>query len=82
MKFLDNYDVIKGSDVIRDGIYLELQYQGKTIAEIFYNDSEHSMVLNTFSNDIPISVIQPFITKAQKALKPENHSTNATDSNQ
>jgi hypothetical protein len=68
---LDDYKIIRGSDIHRDGMYLELQKDGKAIAEVFFSDSDQSMIINTFSNDIDYRVIQALLAEAERRLWPE-----------
>ena len=42
---LDDYTLIRGSDIKRDGMYLELQKNGTVIAEVFFSDSDQSMIV-------------------------------------
>jgi|GEM_PF-686621 len=68
---LDDYKIIRGSDIHRDGMYLELQQDGAAIAEVFLSDSDQSMIVNTFSNDIPTKVIQGLIAEGERRLPSE-----------
>ena len=69
--YLDDYTIIRGSDIQHDGMYLELQKDGIAIAEVFFSDSDQSMIINTFSNDIDSRVIQSLIAEAERRLWPE-----------
>lgn len=67
-----NYNLVRGSDVVRDGMYLELSQEGgKTgIAEVFFSDETSEFVLNTFGNDVPLETIEWMVGKARESLPP------------
>lgn len=56
------------SDVIRDGLGVELLADGEVVAEVFRCDADHSLVLNTFGNDIPLVEIERLISRARNRL--------------
>jgi hypothetical protein len=56
------------SDVIRDGLGVELLANGQVVAEIFRCDADHSLVLNTFGNDIPLVELERLISRARGRL--------------
>jgi hypothetical protein len=59
------------SDIIRDGLGAELiDENGNVISEIFRCDSSHSVVVNTFNNDIELNIMNNFITYAMERLEP------------
>lgn len=63
------YTLLLGSDVIRDGMYLELS-EGKNvgIAEVFRSDESGETILATFGNDIPLEVIEWLVSQARERL--------------
>ncbi len=65
-----NFEVVRGSDIIRDGMYLEMsEVGGKAgIAEVFYSDQTEDFVLNTFGNDIPLQAVEWIVAKAKTDL--------------
>ena len=64
----------RGSDVIRDGMYLELnEHEGKPgIAEVFFSDETNEFILNTFGNDVPLEAIEWLIAEARASLPPNS----------
>jgi hypothetical protein len=64
------FKLTRGSDVDRDGMYLEMSEEGggAGIAEVFYSDQTHKFVLNTFGNDIPLEAIEWIVAEAKTAL--------------
>jgi len=73
MLAVDNrqFELVRGSDVDRDGMYLEMSEVGggSGIAEVFYSDQTCRFVLNTFGNDIPLEAIE-WIAAQAKILLP------------
>ena len=57
------------SDVIRDGLGIELLANGEVVAEVFRGDADHSLVLNTFGNDIPLVELEMLIAQARNRLE-------------
>lgn len=51
------YQTVRGSDVQRDGMYLKLidQNTGDEVAEVFYSDSTHEMVISIFKPELPLA---------------------------
>lgn len=68
------YTTLMASDVQRDGIGLELwltvQGQARTVAEVFYSDAEHTWTLNTFDCDVPLEIIEELIAEGRRRLAP------------
>jgi hypothetical protein len=62
----DVFTLLFGSDVRRNGTYVELSSTklGHGIPEIFQSDLNGQIVINTFNNDIPLPVIQWMISEA------------------
>lgn len=71
-----NYFYVRGSDVDRDGMYLELfhgdaKFPGQEpLAEIFYSDKGGSMVVTTFSEAVPLEAVEWLIAEAKTQLPP------------
>ena len=65
-----NFELLRGSDINRDGMYLEMSETGGQagIAEVFYSDQTGEFVLNTFGNDIPLAAIEWIVTRAKADL--------------
>jgi len=56
------YEIIFGSDVQRDGVYLELSDRtgntAEVLAEVFHYDEEGKVVFNCHRKDIPLPLIK------------------------
>jgi len=68
------YNLTRGSDVIRDGMYLELSEVGisplRQIAEVFYSDVTHEFSFSCYEGCIPLEEIEKLIHEAKKLLPP------------
>ncbi|PLR26481.1 hypothetical protein PZBJ_05930 [Pantoea endophytica] len=64
----------RGSDVLRDGMYLELSVSEtsplRQVAEIFFSDITHEFFLTCYEENIPLEVIEELISKARTSLPP------------
>ena len=69
-KFIEGFDAIMGSDVQRDGMYLELivAASGDEVAEVFYSDETRKMQISIYKQNLPLEVIEQFIARAKNAL--------------
>ena len=67
---LQGYTTLRGSDVNRDGLYLELieTISGDEVAEVFFFDEENRMQISIFKPDMRLEVIEAFIAKAKHEL--------------
>lgn len=59
---------IVASDIVRDGLGVELTAEGETVAEIFRGDADHSLIINTFKNEVPLVAIEELIAAARAKL--------------
>lgn len=68
------YEFGRGSDVIRDGMYLELTMANTDpvlqLAEVFYSDVSHQFTVTCYEPNIPLEVIETLIEQAKKLLPP------------
>ncbi|EPK6163023.1 hypothetical protein KY207_002062 [Providencia stuartii] len=68
------YKLARGSDIVRDGMYLELTMANTDpvlqFAEVFYSDVTHQFTLTCFEPNIPLEVIETLIEQAKKLLPP------------
>lgn len=64
------FELVRGSDIHRDGMYLEMSEAGgkSGIAEVFYSDQTGDFVLNTFGHDVPLEAIEWIAAKARTEL--------------
>ena len=65
------YQTRVASDVIRDGLGVELLSEaGEVVAEVFRSDRDHTVVVNTFSYDVPLEAIEQLLARAKDRLEP------------
>lgn len=68
------YKLVRGSDVQRDGMYLELwdaKKEGEQLFEAFYSDETGEMMFASFAKgDVPLEVIEEFVRQARLLLTP------------
>jgi hypothetical protein len=68
------YELSRGSDVLRDGMYLELSISDTSplqqVAEVFYSDITHDFFLTCYEENIPVAEIEKLISVARKSLPP------------
>jgi hypothetical protein len=57
------------SDVIRDGLGVELLAGDEVVAEVFRCDADHSLIITTFNNDVPLVAIEELIAAARDRLR-------------
>lgn len=72
------YEILRGSDVIRDGMYLEASISKLDIRdqvlEIFYSDIDGSSTVSYCKDDIPVELVEYMIVNAKTALTPDRTS--------
>lgn len=56
------------SDVVRDGLGMELLSGDQIVAEVFRCDGDHSLIISTFDNNVPLIAIEELIAKARERL--------------
>ncbi|MCU6391085.1 MULTISPECIES: hypothetical protein [Enterobacter] len=68
------FELRRGSDVIRDGMYLELSISGtsplRQVAEVFYSDITHEFFLTCYEEKIPLEAVEKLISVAKTSLPP------------
>ena len=57
------------SDVIRDGLGIELLSGDQVVAEVFRCDADRSLVITTFGNDLPLIAVEQLIAVARERLR-------------
>ena len=65
------YSYTMGSDVVRDGMYIEVSDQPNgtnAIIEVFYSDVSHEMSVTLFRPDVPLAVLEWAIALAHRRL--------------
>jgi hypothetical protein len=67
---LAGFKTVLGSDVRRNGRYLELidLESGDEVAEVFFADEEEKMSISVYKPDMPVDVIEAFVAKAKLDL--------------
>jgi len=66
-----NYQVVIGSDVDRDGMFLEVTDDATAlVAVLFYSDRDGSMTLTAHRPDVPLPLIEWMIGEGKKRLPP------------
>lgn len=67
-------ELIRGSDLLRDGMYLELSISGtsplRQVAEVFYSDITHEFFLTCYEDNIPLEAVEMLISEAKTSLPP------------
>jgi len=67
----EQYKIQTASDIIRDGLGVELvNSENDVLAEIFRNDSNHTLIVNTFQNELPLDAIESLVKFARERLEP------------
>ena len=71
-ELLPGYRIVRGSDLQRDGMFLELidESTGDEVAEVFYSDVTHKMTISVFQRELPLEVIEVFTERAKHDLPP------------
>jgi hypothetical protein len=70
-----HYQMIRASDLNRDGMGLELLSGGRTIAEVFHSDVSGDFTISLFQQELPLVVIERLIAEARIALLPARESS-------
>lgn len=66
-----SYDVTVGSDIQRDGMYLEVEGDAKAVlAEVFFHDRDHTMTFTSYQSDLPLPLVEWIIVHAKERLMP------------
>jgi hypothetical protein len=72
------YSFTRGSDVARDGMFIEAEVSGalkrRTVAELFYSDETGQFFVSCFEEGVPLELIEYLIAEGRKCLPPaEKH---------
>jgi hypothetical protein len=67
-----DYHGVIGSDLDRDGMYVEVQdaRDSSVLIEVFYSDERHTMTVTLYGSDIPIEVVEWSLQTARTRLPP------------
>lgn len=67
------YSLLRVSDVIRDGMWLEMYESGATrelVMTAFYSDIDGRLVLHIEQQEVPFDIVEAFMQKARHLLPP------------
>ena len=68
------YRVVRGSDLQRNGMYLELwsaKHPEKQLCEVFYLDNTHTMAFACLDpEEIPLEVLEEYLRQSRHLLTP------------
>ena len=68
------YSFTRGSDVVRDGMFLEADVAGaqkrRTVAEVFYSDETGRFLVTCFEESVPVELIEFHLAEARRCLPP------------
>jgi hypothetical protein len=64
------YSTIRVSDLKRDGMGLELQRDGRAVAEVFFADPSGVFTISLFEEGLPLLIIEQLISEARATLVP------------
>jgi hypothetical protein len=69
---IQGYRTVRGSDLPRDGMFLELidEKTGDEVAEVFYSDKTDEMTISLFEPALPLNVVELLINQAKHVLPP------------
>jgi hypothetical protein len=66
-----SYVVTVGSDIQRDGMYLEVEDDAEAVlAEVFYHDGDHTMTFTSYRSNLPLPLVEWMIVHAKERLIP------------
>ncbi|MFC5568449.1 hypothetical protein ACFPN1_00005 [Lysobacter yangpyeongensis] len=66
---MTEYKFLRGSDINRDGMYLELSVAGESpLAEVFYSDTSAEFYVTCYAQDIPLNALEELIQRARRDL--------------
>lgn len=68
------YSFVRGSDIVRDGMFLEVNKSkvgmNQQVAEVFYSDATSTFYLSCFEEEVPLTLIEELISQAEVLLPP------------
>jgi hypothetical protein len=70
MNLNNKYKIVIASDVgaERDGIGVEVYFEGELLLEVFRDDTKKSRQISLFKNDIPLEVVEASIEEFKKEI--------------
>jgi hypothetical protein len=70
MALPDGFTITLGSDVERDGMFLELARSSEVVAEAFYSDHTKKISISFLDQPLPIEVVEFLTAEAWRRLPP------------
>lgn len=72
MEWSDRYEILFGSDVVKDGVYLEARAKttGEVVLLAFYSDADGSMSFEQHREALPAGFVEWFRSESQRRLPP------------
>ncbi len=65
----EDFDIILGSDVVNDGMYLEAQdMQHNIVLYAFFSDVNGEFTLSAYCENLPFELVEMFVAKAREIL--------------
>lgn len=65
----ENFEILLGSDVIDDGMYLEAQdKEHNVLLFAFFNDIDGEFTFSAYREDLPFELVEFFVAKARETL--------------
>lgn len=65
------YEVLMASDLVHDGMSLELWHGRKQVMSCFYSDVDGRLSLTAHRAALPLELVEWFIAEARRELPPE-----------
>lgn len=68
-----NYCLVVGSDIKRDGMFLECTPESdgtQVLVEVFYSDQDQSFTVQTSGVQLPVALLKLVIAEAERRLPP------------
>ncbi len=62
------FKTIIASDIVRNGLGIELWDKDEIVAEIFRNDNLKKIQISTFRPDLPLEILEKLITEFDKEI--------------
>lgn len=75
---LSDYRIQRGSDIQRNGMFLELvdTKSGDCVVEVFYHDGSGKMSISIYAKEVPLDAIAYLTEQARHLLPPEPQNEN------
>jgi hypothetical protein len=68
------YRLTRGSDIVRDGMFIEADVLGseqpRTVVEVFYSDKTGKFFVSCFEENVPVELVEYLIAEGRKCLPP------------